>query len=61
MLKMGFEYKRESSDRNTANLTDPQFTFDGRFATNPFADFLLGLPSVMSQGSLRVNAVRARR
>jgi hypothetical protein len=59
MLKMGFEYKRESSDRNTANLTDPQFTFDGRFATNPFADFLLGLPSVMSQGSLRVNAVRA--
>ena len=29
------------------------------FATNPFADFLLGLPSVMSQGSLRVNAVRA--
>jgi hypothetical protein len=59
MLKMGGEYKRESSDRNTANLTDPQFTFDGRFATNPFADFLLGLPSVMSQGSLRVNAVRA--
>ncbi len=59
MLKFGFEYRRASSDRNTANLTDPQFTFNGTYSVNPFSDFLLGLPSVMSQGSLRVNAVRA--
>src|SRR5581483_1199729 len=58
IMKFGGEYKRESSDRNTANLTDPQFTFNGQFSTNAFADFLLGLPNVMSQGSLRVNAVR---
>lgn len=59
IVKFGGEYRRASSDRQTANLTDPQFAFDGRFATNPFADFLLGLPSRMDQGSIRVNAVRA--
>ena len=58
MLKFGGEFRRSSSDRNTANLTDPQFTFNGQNAVNPFADFLLGLPSVMNQGSLRVNAIR---
>ena len=58
-MKFGSEYRRASSDRNTANLTDPQFTFNGVYSVNPFSDFLLGLPSVMSQGSLRVNAVRA--
>ncbi|MBI2686202.1 MAG: TonB-dependent receptor [Acidobacteria bacterium] len=59
MIKFGGEFRRASSDRNTANLTDPQFMFDGRFAVNAFADFILGLPSRMDQGSLRVNAVRA--
>jgi hypothetical protein len=59
MIKFGGEYRRASSDRNTANLTDPQFAFDGRYATNAFADFILGLPNRMDQGSLRVNAVRA--
>jgi len=59
MMKFGFEYRRASSDRNTANLTDPQFTFNGNLSVNPFSDFLLGLPSAMNQGSLRVNAVRA--
>lgn len=59
IVKFGGEFRRASSDRSTANLTDPQFTFDGRFAANAFSDFLLGLPSRVDQGSLRVNAVRA--
>jgi hypothetical protein len=59
MIKFGGEYRRAQSDRSTANLTDPQFAFDGRFAMNAFADFILGLPNRMDQGSLRVNAVRA--
>lgn len=59
LLKFGGEYRHTRSDRETANLTDPQFTFDGRFSTNAFGDFLLGLPSRMDQGSLRVNAVRS--
>ncbi len=59
MLKFGGEYRHATSDRYTANLTDPQFTFNGQFTTNAFADFLIGLPSVMSQGSLRVNAIRS--
>jgi len=59
MLKFGGEYRFTTSDRETANLTDPQYTFDGRFAVNAYADFLLGLPARMNQGSLRVNAVRS--
>jgi len=59
MMKFGGEFRRATSDRYTANLTDPQFTFNGQFSTNALADFVLGLPSAMSQGSLRVNAVRA--
>lgn len=59
IMKAGAEYRRTKSDRDTANLTDPQFTFDGRFSTITYADFLLGLPAVMNQGSLRVNAVRS--
>ncbi len=59
MLKFGGEFRRASSDRYTANLTDPQFTFNGQFSTNALADFELGLPNVMSQGSLRVNAIRS--
>jgi hypothetical protein len=59
MLKFGGEFRSATSDRYTANLTDPQFTFNGQFSTNALADFVLGLPSAMSQGSLRVNAVRS--
>jgi outer membrane receptor protein involved in Fe transport len=60
MFKLGGEYRGTMSDRITANLTDPQFTFDGRYAVNPFADFLLGLPARMNQGSLRQNEARAQ-
>jgi len=58
-LKFGGEYRFVSNNRETANLTDPQFTFDGRFTNNPFADFLLGRPSRMNQGSLRTNIARS--
>ena len=60
MIKFGGEIRLTQSDRVTANLTDPQFTFNGTFAVNPFADFLLGLPSAMNQGSLRQNEGRGR-
>src|SRR5690242_4323248 len=60
MIKFDGEIRITQSDRVTANLTDPQFTFNGSIAVNAFADFLLGLPSAMSQGSLRQNEGRGR-
>ncbi len=59
-LIMGGEFRPTESTRVTANLTDPQFTFTGYATTNGLADFLLGLPSVMNQGSLRQNHGRAK-
>ena len=53
--KFGGEYRYSFSDRITGNGIDPQFTFDGRFSNESFADFLLGRPSAMTQGSLRLN------
>jgi outer membrane receptor protein involved in Fe transport len=53
--KFGGEYRYSFSDRVTGNGIDPQFTFDGRFSNEAFADFLLGRPSAMTQGSLRLN------
>lgn len=55
-LKFGGEYRYSYSDRVTGNGIDPQFTFDGRFSGESFADFLLGRPSAMTQGSLRINS-----
>lgn len=60
MMKFGGEVRTTMSDRLTANLTDPQFNFNGQFSTNPLADFLLGRPNVMNQGSLRKNEARSR-
>lgn len=60
MMKFGGEARITMSDRITANLTDPQFTFDGHATNNPFADFLIGLPAKMQQGSLRQNQGRSR-
>ena len=58
MLKFGGEVRTTHSDRVTANLTDPQFTFDGSLTKNAFSDFILGLPAKMQQGSLRQNQGR---
>jgi hypothetical protein len=60
MVKFGGEVRVARSDRVTANLTDPQFTFDGRFTANPFGDFLIGRPARMNQGSLRQNEARSQ-
>lgn len=60
LMKFGGELRVARSDRVTANLTDPQFTFDGRFTSNAFGDFLVGLPSRMNQGSLRQNEARSQ-
>jgi len=54
-LKFGGEIRYSYSDRVTGNGIDPQFNFDGRFANEPFADFLLGRPFNFMQGSLRIN------
>ncbi len=60
MLKFGTEIRNTMSDRVTANLTDPQFTFDGSLTKNAFSDFILGLPAKMQQGSLRKNQGREK-
>ncbi len=54
-IKLGGEYRYSFSDRVTGNGIDPQFTFDGRFSNDPFADFLLGRAANFTQGSLRLN------
>ena len=60
MLKFGGEYRWSKSDRVTANGVDPQFTFNGQFSGNAFADFLVGLPLRFTQGSVRLNRIRAQ-
>lgn len=60
LLKFGGEYRWSKSDRVTANGVDPQFTFNGQFTGYAFADFLIGRPLNFTQGSVRVNQIRAR-
>jgi hypothetical protein len=60
LLKFGGEYRATKSDRVTANGVDPQFTFNGQISGNPFADFLLGRPFNMTQGSVRINRIRSQ-
>jgi outer membrane receptor protein involved in Fe transport len=60
LLKFGGEYRWGKSDRVTANGVDPQFNFSGRFTTNSFADFLLGMPERFTQGSVRINEIRSQ-
>jgi outer membrane receptor protein involved in Fe transport len=60
LLKWGGESRLTRSDRVTASMTDPLFTFDGRFTSDAFADFLIGRPSRMQQASLRQNQGRSR-
>jgi outer membrane receptor protein involved in Fe transport len=60
LLKFGGEYRWSKSDRVTANGVDPQFTFNGQFTGNAFADFLLGRALRFTQGSVRINQIRAQ-
>jgi hypothetical protein len=57
---LGVEYRWSKSDRVTANQVDPQFNFTGQFSGNAMADFVLGLPLNFTQGSVRVDYVRAQ-
>lgn len=60
LIKFGGEYRWSKSDRVTANGVDPQFTFNGQFTGNSFADFLIGRPLRFTQGSVRINQIRAQ-
>lgn len=60
LMKFGGEYRWSKSDRVTANGVDPQFTFNGQFTGNSFADFLIGRPLRFTQGSVRINEIRAQ-
>jgi outer membrane receptor protein involved in Fe transport len=60
MIKFGGEYRWGKSDRVTANGVDPQFTFNGQFTQNAFADFLIGQPVRFTQGSVRINEIRSQ-
>ncbi|MBI3208941.1 MAG: TonB-dependent receptor [Candidatus Solibacter usitatus] len=60
MIKFGGEYRWSKSDRVTANGVDPQFTFNGQITGNAFTDFLIGRPLNFTQGSVRINQIRAR-
>ncbi|MEP7366848.1 MAG: carboxypeptidase regulatory-like domain-containing protein [Acidobacteriota bacterium] len=59
-IKFGGEYRWSKSDRVTANGIDPQFTFNGQFSGNSFSDFLIGRPLRFTQGSVRINQIRAQ-
>ncbi|MBK5292681.1 MAG: TonB-dependent receptor, partial [Acidobacteriia bacterium] len=60
LLKFGGEYRWSKSDRVTANGVDPQFTFNGQFSGNAFSDFLIGRALRFTQGSIRINQIRAQ-
>ncbi|MCB9384848.1 MAG: TonB-dependent receptor [Bryobacterales bacterium] len=60
LMKFGGEYRWSKSDRVTANGIDPQFTFNGQFTNNAFGDFLIGRPLRFTQGSVRINQIRAQ-
>ncbi|MEZ5356900.1 MAG: carboxypeptidase regulatory-like domain-containing protein [Bryobacteraceae bacterium] len=60
LLKFGGEYRWSKSDRVTANGVDPQFTFNGQISGNAFSDFLLGRAVNFTQGSIRINQIRAQ-
>ncbi len=60
LLKFGGEYRWSKSDRVTANGVDPQFNFNGQFTSYSFSDFLIGSPLNFTQGSVRINQIRAQ-
>jgi outer membrane receptor protein involved in Fe transport len=60
LMKFGGEYRWSKSDRVTANGIDPQFTFNGQFTNNAFSDFLIGRALRFTQGSVRINQIRAQ-
>ena len=60
VLKFGWEYRRTVGLRTQDAAIDGDFSFNGQYSGNAFADFLLGRVSAMTQGSLRHNDGRTR-
>jgi hypothetical protein len=48
-MSMGFEYRRQSLDKNFRWLLDPNMSFGGIHTGYGVADFYLGLPSSLTQ------------
>jgi len=48
-MSMGFEYRKQSLDKNFRWLLDPAMTFDGSFTGSGVADFFIGKPSLLDQ------------
>src|SRR5262249_53727895 len=46
---MGFEYRRQSLDKNFRWLLDPAMTFDGSITGSGVADFFIGRPSLLDE------------
>ncbi|HUS05605.1 MAG TPA: TonB-dependent receptor, partial [Bryobacteraceae bacterium] len=48
-MTMGFEYRKQTLDKNFRWLLDPAMTFDGSFSGSGIADFFLGKPSLLDE------------
>ncbi len=48
-MSMGFEYRKQSLDKNFRWLLDPAMTFDGSISGYGVADFFLGKPSLLDE------------
>ena len=48
-MSMGFEYRKQSLDKNFRWLLDPAMTFDGSVTGYGVADFFIGRPSLLDQ------------
>jgi len=60
VMKFGGQYVRTVGLRTQDAAVDGNFTFNGQFSGNAYADFLLGRASAMTQGSVRKNNGRTR-
>jgi hypothetical protein len=61
-VQTGFEFKMGINDHETASETAwPAYAFDGRFTSNGFADFLLGLPGTITVNNQRPVVAGRRR
>ena len=53
-VQAGFEIRRPTDESNRVWSTNwGTQTFSGAFTGNPYADFLLGMPTTMAKGNLR--------
>ena len=48
-MSMGFEYRKQSLDKNFRWLLDPAMSFDGSITGFGVADFFIGRPSLLDE------------